>query len=137
MNKELNPQKYVQIVNQANKEALEEATKLLKEAGENNFIVSEYDEDGGFDEMFEAMSENEVPVSVFGVGLTDEGTICVAAFVNNVGYGFCEEDFPQEWTDVSELDAKCYPYLYRFVAQHIEQTISKEEADQIAEEYWS
>lgn len=131
MNTEINPEKYVEIVNKANEEALTAAIELLKNVEGNKYIAFE-----DFEDAFPATSTNEIPIGVFGVGLGEDGDICVNAMVENQGYGFAEEDFPQDWVSISELKADCYPYLYQFVAKNIDRTISKEEADSVAQFYW-
>jgi len=136
MNKELNSKKYLQTVEEANKEAFEEATALLKEAGENKYIALEYDEGNDVD-GFWATSHNDIPLWIFGVGLNNDGSICITGFVTNVGYGFADEDFPRGWVDIKELEQSCYPQFYHYVVEHLDRTISKEEADKRIEDYWT
>ena len=80
-----------------------------------------------------AVSYDDVPISIWGVGVNDEDHICVKAFVDNVGYGHSEDDFPQDWTDITveKINASCYPELYRFVADNIDKAMSKEDADKV------
>lgn len=75
-------------------------------------------------------------VSIFGIGLDDDDEICVAAVVDNIGYGHGPDDFPQEWTKVTELYEPDYRAFYRFVADNIDKAMTKEEADEVTEEYW-
>lgn len=132
MSKDLNPNQYKEAVKAIYDEALQAATALLKEKGEKCYIAfsdwecetSAYSDDG------------DCTVSIFGVGLNTEGKLCVAAVVDNIGYGHGPDDFPQAWTEATELQSDCYPNLYWFVAKNIDKTITKAEAEETAEEYW-
>lgn len=131
--KNLNPNQFLDALEKIYDEALQAATSLLKENGEKCYIAfSEWDckttdayyDDGG------------CTVSIFGVGINEAGKLCVAAIVQNIGYGHSEDDFPQSWTEASELNSYCFPELYRFIAQNIDNCMTKAEADKIAKEYW-
>ena len=76
-------------------------------------------------------------MSIFGIGLDDDDEICIAAVVDNIGYGHDSDDFPQEWTKATELCKPDYCAFYRFVAGNIEKAMTKEEADEVTKEYWN
>lgn len=73
-----------------------------------------------------------ISVSVFGVGLNEDNNLCIAATVDNQGYGCSKNDFEQDWVEVSELFRPCYALLYGFVANNIDKAVTKEEADRLA-----
>lgn len=75
-------------------------------------------------------------VSIFGIGLDDDDEICVAAVVDDIGYGNVPDDFPREWTKVTELYEPDYRAFHRFVVDNIDKAMTKEEADEVTEEYW-
>lgn len=132
MSENLNPNQYIEAVKAIYDEALQAATNLLKEKGEKCYIAfSDWE-----CETEAYYSYSDCTVSIFGVGLNENGNLCVAAVVNNIGYGHGPDDFPQSWTEASELKPDCFPDLYWFVAENIDKTISKEEADEITKEYW-
>lgn len=132
MSENLTPNHYNEAVKAIYDEALQAATDLLKEKGEKCFIAfSDWE-----CESTAYYDNGDCTVSIFGIGLNTEGKLCVAAVVDNIGYGHGSDDFPQAWTEATELKSDCYPKLYWFVAKNIENTITKAEADQIAEEYW-
>ena len=82
------------------------------------------------------MSDDNVGISIFAVGLDDNGELCIAATVDNVGYGFTEDDFEQGWTSTNGLHTDCFPDLYRLVADNLESTMTKAEADEIVNAMW-
>jgi hypothetical protein len=51
----------------------------------------------------------------------------------DVGYGYCEDDFPEEWVDITEykITPSCYLELYRFVVENLDKATTKEEADKV------
>lgn len=132
MSKELNPNQYEEAVKAIYDEAQQAATNLLKEKADKCYLafsdweceISAYYENGG------------CSVSIFGVGINEAGKLCVAAVVDDIGYGHGPDDFPQAWTEATKLKPDCYPSLYWFVAKNIYKTITKVEADEIAKEYW-
>lgn len=135
MSKELNAYKYLDSVKEIFDESLQAATALLKEKGEKCYIaISDWNDQA--EGIFTDDDDNLAMLSIFGVGLNEDGVLCVGGTVDNIGYGHGEEDFPQTWTDAKELEPFCYPSIYRFVAEYIESAITKEEADKIAEGYW-
>ena len=120
--------KFIDKVNELYEQALEEAIALLKNSEKGRYIAIP-----NWEDEVSAKSWNDVPISIWGVGLNDDMHICVKAFVDNVGYGFDDEDFPQEWTDITveKINASSYPELYRFVADNIDKAMSKEAADNV------
>ena len=120
--------KFIKQVDALYTQALEETIGLLKNS-ENGRYISIAD----WEDEVSAVSYNDVPISIWGVGLNDEDHICVKAFVDNVGYGHTEDDFPQDWTDITveKINASSYPELYRFVADNIDKAMSKEDADKV------
>lgn len=132
MSKDLNPNQYQEAVKGIYSEALQAATNLLKEKNDKCYIAFsdwECETDAYYD-------NSDCTVSIFGVGLNENGNLCVAAVVNNIGYGHGPDDFPQSWTEASELKPDCYPDIYWFVAMNIDKCITKEEADKVAKGYW-
>lgn len=105
-----------------------EAIALLKNNENGRYIAI-----ADWEDEVSAVSYDDVPISIWGVGVNDEDHICVKAFVDNVGYGHTEDDFPQDWTDITveKINASCYPELYRFVADNIYKAMSKEDADKV------
>ena len=79
------------------------------------------------------ITSNDVPINIWGVGLNDQNHICIKAFVDNVGYGYAEDDFPEDWVDITEDEIRnwSYPHLYRFVSDNIDSATSKEDADKV------
>lgn len=136
MNKELNPYKHLDSAKAIFDEALQDATALLKEKGEKCYIALSDWEDQA-EGIFMDDDGNLAMLSIFGVGLNEEGQLCVGGTVDNIGYGHGPDDFPQAWTCANELQPFCYPSIYRFVAEYIESTFTKAVADEIAEEYWN
>lgn len=124
MSKELNPKQYTDAIAKLQEEALQAATALLKEKGEKCYIANskEY-------AIFSGEEDDNVTQSIYGVGLNEDGELCAA-----IGRAQYE---PEEWTDASELWPKSYPIIYDIVASNIDNTITKAEAEDIAEEHWS
>lgn len=132
MSEKLNPNQYIEAVKAIYDEALQAATDLLKEKEEKCFIAfSDWE-----CETSAYYDNGDCSVSIFGIGINEAGKLCVSAVVDNIGYGHGPDDFPQAWTEATELKSDCFPNLYCFVAENIDKTISKEEADEITKEYW-
>ena len=112
-------------------DAYKEIISLLKQKGDKRYIaVPDWeDECRGYD-------GDGTKVSIFGIGLDDDDEICIAAVVDNIGYGHGPDDFPQEWTKATELYEPNYCAFYRFVANNIEKAMTKDEADELADKYW-
>ena len=113
-------------------DAYKEIISLLKQKGDKRYIaVPDWeDECRGYD-------GDGTKVSIFGIGLYDDDEICIAAVVDNIGYGHGPDDFPQEWTKATELYEPNYCAFYRFVANNIEKAMTKDEADELADKYWN
>jgi len=128
MERNIDSNKYVKQVNELCEQALAETIDLLKNSEKGRYIAL-----ANWEDEVSAVSWNDVPISIWGVGVNDKDHICVKAFVDNVGYGHSEDDFPQDWTDITveKINASSYPELYRFVADNIDQAMSKEDADDV------
>lgn len=112
-------------------EAYKEIISLLKQKGDKRYIAVP-----DWEDECEGDDGDGTEVSIFGIGLDDDDEICVAAVVDNIGYGHGPDDFPQEWTKVTELYEPDYRAFYRFVANNINKAMTKEEADEVTKEYW-
>ena len=128
MERNIDSNKYVQQVNELCEQALAETIDLLKNSEKGRYIAL-----ANWEDEVSAVSYDDVPISIWGVGVNDEDHICVKAFVDNVGYGHSEDDFPQDWTDITveKINASSYPELYRFVADNIDHAMTKEDADDV------
>ncbi len=128
MERNIDSNKYVKQLNELCEQALAETIDLLKNSENGRYIAL-----ANWEDEVSAVSYDDVPISIWGVGVNDEDHICVKAFVDNVGYGHSEDDFPQDWTDITveKINASIYPELYRFVADNIDQAMSKEDADDV------
>lgn len=108
------------------------AIDLLKKCGEKCFIAFE-----DWQDMCSAMTGDDVSISIFAIGLGNNGDLCVAATVDNVGYGFSDDDFEQGWASTSGFHTNCFPEIYRFVADNIDKTMTKADADKIVNAMWT
>ena len=122
--------------NYVNGNAIEEAYKeiinFLKQKGDKRYIAVP-----DWEDECEGDDGDGTEVSIFGIGLDDDDEICVAAVVDNIGYyGNGPDDFPQEWTKVTELYEPDYRAFHRFVVDNIDKAMTKEEADEVTKEYW-
>lgn len=128
MERNIDSNKYVKQLNELCEQALAETIDLLKNSEKGRYIAL-----ANWEDEVSAVSYDDVPISIWGVGVNDKDHICVKAFVDNVGYGHSEDDFPQDWTDITveKINASSYPELYRFVADNIDQAMSKEDADDV------
>ena len=130
----ISPDTFLNEMNAINNKAKDAAIDLLSKQGNKRYIVVmnwEY----YYTEYY--TSQSAISVSVFGVGLNEDNNLCIAATVDNQGYGCSKYDFEQDWVEVSELNRPCYAFLYRFVAQNIDKAVTKEEADDLADKYWN
>ena len=132
MSEALNPNKYLEKVEKINEEAQRAIIRLLKQQKEKKYVFM-YPGDICFgDECYEK-DGNDTEVIVFGIGLDDNNDICIAACVVGDGYkGY----FPQEWVKVTELYKPNFCALYRFVANNIGKTVTKDEAKENANLVW-
>ena len=112
-------------------EAYKEIINLLKQKGDKRYIAVP-----DWEDECEGDDGDGTEVSIFGIGLDDDDEICVAAVVDNIGYGHGPDDFPQEWTKVTELYEPDYRAFHRFVVDNIDKAMTKEEADEVTKEYW-
>ena len=128
MKKNINPEKFVNQAEEVYQNALNATIELLKNNGSKQYVVSP-----DLDDEVEAISWDEVPITIWGVGLNNDNHICVKAFVCNVGYGHTEDEFPEEWTDITETQiyASAYPDIYRFVAENLDAAIDEEAAEKV------
>ena len=131
---ELSPRIFIDEMDAINTKAQSAAIDLLSKQGDNRYIVV-MDWDDSFTEYYTYQAA--ISISVFGVGLNEDNNLCIAATVDNQGYGCSEECFAQDWVETSELDIPNYAHLYRFVADNIDKAMTKEEADRLAKKYWN
>jgi hypothetical protein len=96
MEQNIDSSKFINQVKELYAAALDETIALLKNNENGRYIAIP-----NWEDEVAATSWNDVPISIWGVGLNDDEHICVRAFVNNVGYGYTEDDFPQDWTDIA------------------------------------
>ena len=126
-----NSRKYLGLVEDIYAEAKQATVDLLKQCGDKCFIAF-----GDWEDSCSARTTDEVGISIFAVGLDDNGELCIAATVDNVGYGFSDDDFEQDWTSTADLQMNCFPDLYRFVADNLESSMTKAGADEIINAMW-
>ena len=113
-------------------DAYKEIISLLKQKGDKRYIAVP-----DWEDECEGYDGDGTKLSIFGIGLDDDDEICIAAVVDNIGYGHGPDDFPQEWTKATELYEPNYCAFYRFVANNIEKAMTKDEADELADKYWN
>ena len=130
----ISPDTFLNEMNAINNKAKDAAIDLLSKQGDKRYIVV-MDWEDSYTEYYTYKAA--ISVSVFGVGLNEDNSLCIAATVDNQGYGCSEECFAQDWVEVSELDRPCYALLYRFVANNIDKAVTKDEADRLAKKYWN
>ena len=128
MNEKIDSQKFINQAEEIYQKALDATIELLKNSSKRQYVVCP----DLVDEV-DTWSGDEVPIAIWGVGLNDEGHICIKAFVLDAGYGFSEEDFPEEWIDITkeEIHKTSYPEIYRFVADNIDSAIDWTSAEEI------
>ncbi len=131
---ELSSRVFMDEMETINTKAQNAAIDLLGKQGDNRYIIV-MDWEDSFTEYYTYKAA--ISISVFGVGLNDDNNLCIAATVDNQGYGCSEECFAQDWVETSELDIPNYAHLYRFVADNIDKAMTKEEADRLAKKYWN
>ena len=128
----IKPDAFLNEMNAINDKAKDAVIDLLNKQGDKRYIaVSDWEDE------CEGDDGDGTEVSIFGIGLDDDDEICIAAVVDNIGYGHDSDDFPQEWTKATELCKPDYCAFYRFVAGNIEKAMTKEEADEVTKEYWN
>lgn len=125
----ISPDTFWDEIKAINNKAKEAAIGLLNKQGDNRYIVV-MDWEDYYTEYY--TNQAAISVSVFGVGLNEDNNLCIAATVDNQGYGCSKNDFEQDWVEVSELFRPCYALLYGFVANNIDKAVTKDEADRLA-----
>ena len=118
------------IVKDACEQALTASIEVLKNSKTGRFIAIP-----DWEDEVSATAGNDIPISIWAVGLNEQDHLCIKAFVDNVGYGYSDDDFPQDWVDINDPDAffseKSYPDLYRFIVDNLDKATSQEEADKV------
>ena len=128
----ISPDAFLNEINAINDKAKDAVIDLLSKQGDKRYIAVP-----DWEDECEGDDGDGTEISIFGIGLDDDDEICVAAVVDNIGYGHGPDDFPQEWTKATELYEPNYCAFYRFVANNIEKAMTKEEADELADKYWN
>lgn len=125
----ISPDTFLNEMNAINNKAKDAAIDLLSKQGNKRYIVV-MDWEDYYTEYYTYKAA--ISVSVFGVGLNEDNNLCIAATVDNQGYGCSEESFAQDWVETSELDIPNYANLYRFIADNIDKATTQKEADRLA-----
>ena len=128
----ISPDAFLNEINAINDKAKDAVIDLLSKQGDKRYIAVP-----DWEDECEGDDGDGTKVSIFGIGLDDDDEICIAAVVDNIGYGHGPDDFPQEWTKATELYEPNYCAFYRFVANNIEKAMTKDEADELADKYWN
>ena len=128
----ISPDAFLNEMNAINDKAKDAVVDLLNKQGNKCYIAVP-----DWEDECEGDDGDGTKVSIFGIGLDDDDEICIAAVVDNIGYGHGPDDFPQEWTKATELWKPDYCAFYRFVANNIDKAMTKEEADELADKYWN
>lgn len=131
MSETLSPRKFLEQVEKINEEARRATIDLLDQQGDKKYVVLK-----DWTDECDANDGNGTDLSIFGIGLDEDDELCIAATVDNIGYGHSEEDFPQEWVKVTELYDPNYCAFYRFVADNIDKAVTFDEAKETAKDYW-
>ena len=127
----ISPNTFLNEMNAINDKAKDAVIDLLNKQGNKRYIAVP-----DWKDECEGDDGDGSELSIFGIGLDDDDEICIAAVVDNIGYGHGPDDFPQEWTKATELYEPNYCAFYRFVANNIGKAMTKEEADEVTKEYW-
>ena len=128
----ISPDAFLNEMNAINDKAKDAVIDLLSKQGDKRYIAVP-----DWEDECEGDDGDGSELSIFGIGLDDDDEICIAAVVDNIGYGHGPDDFPQEWTKATELYEPNYCAFYRFVANNIEKAMTKDEADELADKYWN
>jgi hypothetical protein len=128
MKETIESKKFINQVDEIYQKALVETIELLKKCSKGKYIAIP-----NWEDEVNTIAYEDVPINIWGVGLNDKDHICIKAFVDNVGYGHSDDDFPDDWTDITEDEIRTwsYPHLYRFVADNIDAATDKETADNV------
>ena len=128
----ISPDAFLNEMNAINDKAKDAVIDLLNKQGNKCYIAVP-----DWEDECEGDDGDGSELSIFGIGLDDDDEICIAAVVDNIGYGHGPDDFPQEWTKATELWKPDYCAFYRFVANNIDKAMTKDEADELAQKYWN
>lgn len=131
MSETLSPRKFLDQVEKINEEARRATEDLLDQQGDKKYVAIE-----DWADECDGNNGNGTDLSIFGIGLDEDDELCIAATVDNIGYGHSEDDFPQQWVKVTELCDPNFCDFYRFVANNIEKAVTKEKAERMAKKYW-
>lgn len=131
MSETLSPRKFLEQVEKINEEARRATEDLLDQQGDKKYVALE-----DWADECDGNNGNGTDLSIFGIGLDEDDELCIAATVDNIGYGHSEDDFPQQWVKVTELCDPNYCAFYRFVAANIDKAVTFDEAKNIAKDYW-
>jgi len=118
--------RFIDQIAAINTQAFEETKSLIQNSNGNYIYIQDWEDE------FEARA-NGATLSVRGVGLNEEGHICIFAIVDNVGYGFSGDEYPEGWTDITNdpIESDCYAEMYRFVADNIDKAMSRNQVDEL------
>lgn len=132
MDKNIEPKKFLNQVEDLYQQSREETITLLKDRQTGKFIAVP-----NWEDEVDTESSNDVPIGIWAVGLNDDNHLCVKAKVLDVGFGHDEDDYSAGWVDLTtdDIQMSSYPDLYRFVAEHIDIATTKEEADKVEWDY--
>ena len=121
---------YNSIVKDACAQALEASIEALKNSTTGRYIAIP-----DWEDEVSATAGNDIPISIWAVGLNEQDHLCIKAFVYNAGYGYSEDDFPEGWVDINDphayISETSYPDLYRFIVDNLDKATSQEEADKV------
>lgn len=123
--KNLDPNKFVNAVEELYAAAINEAIDLLKNNEQGQFIALTDCE------MVEATIEyqrEDVEAGIWAVGVKKDGKLYVKASPN---LEYDAEDMPKKWIKVDKVNKDAYPDIYRFVAQYLDEATSEKEANKV------
>ncbi len=121
--------KYLDAAKAIYQEALEATISLLKNNPSGSFIAIQ-----DWDDYFDAKcTEDGTSLSVWAVGVNDEGHLLYKAYETQQGEADAFEWNDNDWADIEELplNSECFPELYRFVVDELDSATTKEAADEI------
>lgn len=120
MKQELDAQKFLDLAERVYEESKQASIELLKAGGENCFIACGDCEDS-IDDL--TTCDGDI-VNIFAVGLDEVGDLSVCVCDPCTG--------DQYWTSVSDIGHNSwFPEIYRFIADNMDKTMTKAEADEI------
>ena len=127
----INAMAFLEKESASNQEAKQATLELLKQQGEKCYVAMR-----DWADETTAVSVDDVSISIFAVGKDENDGLLIAATVDNIGYGNGPDDFPQGFVSVDEIKDNAFPGIYRFVAANIENTVTREEAEEAFEDYY-